>query len=106
MPYEEEGQDERSQQKRLRKAVEARLHQAAIEQQKKEVLRKLMSQAAYDRLMNIRLSNYELYSQIVDLIISLAQNGRISGLLTEEQLVAILQKVTYKKEPTVEFKHK
>jgi DNA-binding TFAR19-related protein (PDSD5 family) len=105
MPY-EEGDDERSQQKRLRKAIEARMRAAQIEQQKKDVLKKIMEQAAYDRLMNIRLSNYELYSQIVDLIISLAQNGRINGMLTEQQLISILQKVTFKKEPTVEFKHK
>jgi DNA-binding TFAR19-related protein (PDSD5 family) len=105
MPY-EDSEEQPNNQRRLRKAIEARMRAAELEQQKKEALRKLTDQAAYDRLMNIRLSNQELYSQIVDLIIQLAQTNRINGKLTETQLLAILQKVTYKKEPTMEFKHK
>lgn len=77
-----------------------------IEQQKKELLRKLMEPAAYERLMNIRISNPELYQQLVDLIISLAQSQRLSGKLTETQLLSILQKVTARPETKIEFKHK
>ncbi len=106
MYEDDESQGQESSQKRLRKAIEQRMRANAVAQQKKEVLKKLMDQPAYDRLMNIRLSNEELYSQVVDLIISLAQTGRINGRMTEPQLLAILQKVTYKKEPTLEFKHK
>lgn len=101
-----ENDENQPDQRRLRKAVMDQLKRQQMEQQKKDVVKKLMDSAAYDRLMNIRLSNNELYSQLIDLIISLAQSGRIQGKLTEEQLLAILQKVTNRREPTLEFKHK
>ena len=99
-------EDEQRDQKRLRKALMEQLKRQQIEQQKKEVIKKLMDQAAYDRLMNIRVSNVDLYSQLVDLIISLAQSNRLQGKLTESQLLSILEKVTYKPDTKIEFKHK
>lgn len=104
MDYEEDQQD--PQQRRIRKALIERYKKAQLEQQKKEVMQKLLEPKAYERLMNIRVSNPELYDQLVNLVISLAQNGRVSGKLTEEQLISILQKVTYKPESKIEFKHK
>src|SRR5271157_237921 len=101
----EEAQNQQNQ-KRLRKAVMEQLKRQQIEQQKKEILKRLMDQAAYDRLMNIRISNMDLYSQLVDLIISLAQQHRINGKLTESQLLAILEKATYRPDTTIEYKHK
>lgn len=77
-----------------------------IEQQKKEIVKRFLDQGAYDRLMNIRLSNSDLYTQLVDLIISLAQSNRIQGKLTEEQLLQILEKVTYRPDTKIEYKHK
>ncbi len=77
-----------------------------MEQQKKEILKKLMEQPAYDRLMNIRISNADLYSQLVDLVISLAQSNRIQGKLTEAQLLQILEKVTYRPDTKIEYSHK
>lgn len=101
----DEEDDQRSQ-KRLRKALMEQMKRQQMEQQKKEVIKKLMVQAAYDRLMNIRLSNPDLYAQLIDLIISLAQSNRLQGKLTEEQLLSILQKVTYRPDTKIEFKHK
>lgn len=68
--------------------------------------KQLLDANAYERLTNIKAANYELYLQLLDLIISLAQSNRIQGKLTEAQFVAILNKVTYRREPTIEFKHK
>jgi DNA-binding TFAR19-related protein (PDSD5 family) len=93
-------------QRRLRKAVIEQLKMQQIEQQKKEILKRLMVQSAYDRLMNIRISNRDLYSQLVDLIISLAQSNRINGKLTEAQLLAILEKATYRPDTKIEYHHK
>jgi DNA-binding TFAR19-related protein (PDSD5 family) len=101
-----EEEDEQRSQKRAQKAMMERYRMLQIEQQKKELLRKLMEPAAYERLMNIRISNPELYQQLVDLIISLAQSQRLSGKLTETQLLSILQKVTARPETKIEFKHK
>lgn len=103
MAYEETDPE---QQKKLRKAVMEQLKRQQIEQQKKELVRTLVEPAAYERLMNVRVSNPELYAQIVDLIISLAQQGRLQGKLTETQFMAIMQKITYKPDTKIEFKHK
>ncbi len=104
MDYEEESEGQ--QQKKLKKRLMEQYQRAQMEQQRKEIMQKLLEPAAYDRLMNIRLSNPELYVQLVNLVISLAQSERLSGKLTEAQLIAILQKVTYKPDTKIEYKHK
>lgn len=104
MQYEEPADQE--EQKRLRKQLSNAIRQAQVEQQKKEFVRQLLDAKAYERLSNIKAANFELYAQLVDLIISLAQSNRIQGKITEAQFVAILNKVTYKREPTIEFRHK
>ena len=104
MNEEEDQQD--PEQKKLRAAIMQQYKAAQIEQQKKEVMQRLLEPKAYERLMNIRAANMELYSQMVNLIISLAQGQRINGKLTEQQLLMILQKVTARPESKIEFKHK
>lgn len=101
-----EEEDEQRSQKRAQKALQERYRMLQMEQQKKEILRKLVEPAAYERLMNIRISSPELYQQLIDLIISLAQSQRLSGKLTEAQLLSILHKVTARPETKIEFKHK
>jgi len=44
--------------------------------------------------MNVRVSNYNLYAQLLDLIISMAQTNRLPGRITEKQLVDLLAKLT------------
>ncbi len=105
MAYEEEADDQQTQ-KRLRKALMEQMRRQQVEQQKKEIIKKLMDQAAYDRLMNIKIANADLYTQLIDLIISLAQQNRIQGKLTEQQLLQILAKVTQRPDTTIEYKHK
>ncbi len=104
--YEQEDNQQEPNNAKIRKMVQERMKRLQIEEQKKNVMQKLLDPAAYNRLMNIRLSNRELFDQVMDLIISLAQSNRIQGRLTEKQLIGILERVTYKKEPTLQFKHK
>ncbi len=104
MPAEE--QAEGSNDEKLRRAVAKRIRAMQIEQQKRELIRKFMDSGAYERLMNVRLANQELYSQLVDLIIQMARSGRTDGTITEEQLKAILAKLTYKPESKIEFRRK
>lgn len=92
--------------KRLKKALVQQYKMMQAEQQRKEVMQKLLEPNAYERLMNIRAANPELYTQMVNLVISLAQSQRINGKLTEQQLIMILQKVTARPESKIEFKHK
>ncbi len=88
------------------KALEARMRAMQVEQQKRSTIKKFMTIGAYERLMNVRVANYELYTQLVDLILSLIQTNRITTQLTETQLKDILSRVTYKPESKIEFRHK
>ncbi len=99
-------EQESGENEKLRRAYARRLQAMQMEQQKKEIMKKCMTPEAYERLMNVRMANAELYSRIVDLVISLAQSGRASSRITEEQLKGILAKLTYRPEPKIEFKHK
>jgi DNA-binding TFAR19-related protein (PDSD5 family) len=101
-----EDDEEKQYQKNMRKRVTDALKAAQLEEQKKEVMRQFLDDKAYERMMNIRMSNNELYNQLVNLVVSLAQSNRVSGKITEKQLISILTKMTSKPEPTIEFKHK
>jgi programmed cell death protein 5 len=101
----EEGEDEQYN-KKLRKKVTEALRAAKLEEQKKEIMKQFLDPKAYERVMNIRASNYELYSNIVNVVVSLAQSNRISSKINESQLKSILAKLTNRREPTIEFKHK
>lgn len=98
--------EENQQDKDQKKLYAKRMRDLQIEHQKKELVRRYMTPAAYERLMNVRMSNYELYSQLVNFIVSLAQSGKATTRISEEQLKTILTKLTTRPEPTIEFRHK
>lgn len=99
-----EGQD--GSERRLRKEVTRALRNAQIEQQKKGLMRQLMDDRAYERLMNIRASNRDLYSKLVDMIISLARAQRLQGKMTEQQFLSIMGQLTARPESHIDFKRK
>lgn len=101
-----EEDDDRQYQKNMRRRLADAVKSAQLEQQKKDIMRQFLDDGAFERLMNIKVSNPELYNQLVNLVVSLAQSNRVSGKITEKQLVSILEKMTSKREPTIEFKHK
>lgn len=77
-----------------------------LEQQKREIMTRFLDSAAYERLMNIRSANPELYEQVVNLVISLVQTKRISGKMTDAQLRSVLERITARPETRIDFKHK
>jgi DNA-binding TFAR19-related protein (PDSD5 family) len=101
-----EDDEEKQYQKALRKRMTDVIKNAQIEEQKKEIMRQFLDDKAYERLMNIRLSNPDLYNQLVKLVVSLAQSNRVTGKITETQLRSILEKMSSRPEPKIEFKHK
>ena len=101
-----EEDEEQKYQKEMRKRVAEAMRKSQMEQQKKEIMRQFLEPAAYERLMNIRVSNPDLYDQLVNLIVNLVQTNRVTGKVSEAQLRSILEKVSYRKEPTIAFKHK
>ncbi len=94
--------DDREYRKRLSRTIK----QMQIEEQRKQILRQFLDASAYQRIMNVKISNYDLYLQVVNVLISFAQNGRITTKLSEEQLIAIINKMTTKTETKIEYKHK
>jgi programmed cell death protein 5 len=101
-----EEEDQQRYQKQLQKRYSEALKRAQLEQRKAEIVKRLLDAKAYERLTNIKASNYELYSQLVDLLIAFAQQNRVQGTVSEAQLKSLLEKLTYKKETTIEFHHK
>ena len=99
-------EEEQEYQKRLRKRISEQLKMQQLEQQKKEIMSKFLDSAAYERLMNIRSANPELYDQVVNLVISLIQTKRIEGKLTEEQLKSVLQRITARPDTKIDYKRK
>lgn len=101
-----EGSGNEQYQKNLKKRVAEALKNAQVEERKKEILRQFLEPKAYEKIMNIRIANHDLYDQLVNMIVSLAQSNRVTGKITEAQLRSILERITYRHEPTIEFKHK
>jgi DNA-binding TFAR19-related protein (PDSD5 family) len=98
--------EEADEQAELKKAVYKRLKDMQIEQQKKAVAQRFMTPDAYERLMNVRVSNFELYSQLLDFIFGTAKQNGAAAKITEAQLKDILARLTYRPETKIEFKHK
>lgn len=92
--------------KKVRKRYEATMRRLQEEQQKRALARRLLDDHAYERLMNIRNANEDLYDQVLNLLISFVQSQRLSGKITESELLSILKKVTARHEPTISFRHK
>jgi programmed cell death protein 5 len=100
MPGEEEEQDPRQ------KLYEKRMQQMQAEMQKKELLRRMLTDSAYERMMNVRLSKPELYDKVVSSLAYVAQSGKQMEKLTDEQLYSLLAKMTERKETSIEFRRK
>lgn len=90
----------------MKKEMQRRLREMQMEQQKREFARRYLTTEAYERLMNVRISNRELYTQLTDIIIGMVQGRRLVSKLTEQQLKDILARLTSKPEPTITFQHK
>ncbi len=101
-----EGYDSDNEDKEARKALLKMYKEEQREQQLKSVLRQLLEPDAYERIINISISNKDLYMQLANLIVSLAQSNQINGRLTEQQLISLLNRLTARKDSKIEFKHK
>jgi programmed cell death protein 5 len=65
-----------------------------VEQLKKEILRKLMSRDAMERLSRLRLVKPELATQLELYLVQLYQTGKIGKSITDDQLKLILESLT------------
>ncbi|MBI4167729.1 MAG: DNA-binding protein [Candidatus Aenigmarchaeota archaeon] len=65
---------------------------------RKNILSRMLSKDAHERLSRVRAVKPELASQIENYMVTLFQSGQIKTEITDEQLKQILDKVTQKKE--------
>jgi programmed cell death protein 5 len=77
-----------------RKQEEARKE---FEAQKQAALRQILTEEARSRLMNIKMVKPEFAEQLEIQLIQLAQSGKLSTPLTDEQMKEILAKLQSKK---------
>lgn len=65
-----------------------------IEKLKKEVLKKILSKEAFERLGRIRLVKPALAAQLELYLIQLYQAGKLKSHISDEQLKLILEKLS------------
>ena len=90
--------EEEQYQKKLQRRYHEAVKRAQVERQMAEIAKQLLEPSANERLSNIKASNPELYRQLVNMLISLAQAKRIQGRISEEQFKSLLEKVTRREE--------
>jgi len=90
----------------LEKAKKDYLERAQREEQIKELMRSALDSEAYERIMNIKASNEDLYMQFASLLVQLVQSGQVKSKITDKQLKSLLLRFTSKHEPTINIKHK
>ncbi|MCX8205620.1 MAG: DNA-binding protein [Candidatus Micrarchaeota archaeon] len=89
-----------------KRRLQERLKAAYLEERKKEILNRFLEGAAYERVMNVRLSSPEVYDKVVEVIVQLAAGGRLNRKLSEREVLAILARITQRREPTIEIRRK
>ncbi|WNY22956.1 hypothetical protein MmiHf6_02500 [Methanimicrococcus hongohii] len=74
--------------------------QAEMEARKQELLRKILTPEARERLTTLRMSRPALVEQLEMQLISLAQSGRIQNMIDDEQLKQLLAQIQPPKRET------
>jgi len=89
---------EMQQQTALEESLEEQEAQSKqFEEQKKAILRSIMTTDARSRLSRIKLARPEIAEQIENQIIMIAQSGQLKNKINDEQLRMLLQKILPKK---------
>lgn len=97
----EEGQGDES-----RRLYEQKMRQMQMDAQKKELLRKMLDEKGYERMINVRIANPELYEKVVQSLAYVAQSGKHTGKISDGQLYGLLLKMTQERETHIEFRRK
>ncbi len=74
--------------------------QAEMEARKQELLRKILTPEARERLTTLRMSRPALVEQLEMQLLSLAQSGRIQNMIDDEQLKQLLAQIQPPKRET------
>jgi programmed cell death protein 5 len=89
---------ELQQESQLREAMEDQdTQQQEFEEQKKQILRGILTPKAKERLGNIKVARPQIAEQIENQLIMLAQSGRLKQKITDSQLRRLLSQLLPKK---------
>ena len=89
---------ELQQQEQLQESMESQEdQQKEFENQKKQLLRAILTPKAKERLGNVKVARPEITEQIENQLIMLAQSGRLQQKITDSQLRQLLAKLIPKK---------
>lgn len=75
-----------------------RKKQEAMQEQRRIMLKQILSNEAREKLSNIRLVKPDRAEQVENYIINAAQTGQLGGKVSEEQLKELLRNVTEKEQ--------
>lgn len=74
------------------------MNEEQLSQLKKKLLKQILSKEALERLGRVRVAKPELAEQLEMYLLQLYQSGKIKEEISDEQLKAILEALTSKKE--------
>ena len=75
-----------------------------IEEMKKQILTRILTKEAYERLARVRGVNPNLAGQVELYLLQIYQSGRLSNPVTDEKMKEILNTLTEKKEMNIRRK--
>lgn len=75
-----------------------------VEEMKKQMLVKILTKDAYERLARVRVANPQLAGQAELYLLQLFQSGKFQGRLSDEKLKEVLRLLSEKKEITIKRK--
>jgi programmed cell death protein 5 len=89
---------ELQQQAAIQESVEEQeIQKKQVEEQKKTILRSIMTNPARERLARIKMARPEVVEAIENQLIMIAQSGQLKNKINDEQLRVLLTKVIPKK---------
>ena len=89
--------------KKMQEAQRAREAEIKI----RSLMRQILEQSAYERLVNIRFSNESLYYQLVQMFAMLHQQGKLKKKITEDELKLFVSRLlSGKREGKISFARK
>ena len=97
---------ERIRNEKLKKRAEETRKKAEYEERVKSALRQILEDSAYERMMNVKISNEEVYFRAASALVRAAQSGDITGKVSDGQMQMILGKMLQRRDPTIEIKRK
>ena len=77
--------------------MEEQIRQQSVDEQKKAILRSILTTEARGRLGRIKIASPEVAESIENQLIILAQSGRLKNKINDEQLRELLSKIIPKK---------